>query len=50
MKFIKEEEEERGDYILQKDKKTRFTVKFIIITLIILIAAVVTSGIFFEWY
>ncbi|MBV7267855.1 hypothetical protein [Winogradskyella luteola] len=50
MKFVKEEEEERGDYILQKDTKTKVGATFIIVTLIILIIAVVISGIFFEWY
>ena len=50
MKFVKEEEEERRDYILQKDAKTKFGARFIIIVLIILVLAVVASGIHFEWY
>lgn len=50
MKFVKEEEEERKDYLLQKDAKTKFGATFIIVTLIILIIAVAISGIFFEWY
>ncbi|WP_179337907.1 hypothetical protein [Winogradskyella ludwigii] len=50
MKFVKEEDEERRDYILQKDAKTKFGAKFIILVLIILVGAVVASGIHFEWY
>ena len=50
MKFVKEEDEERRDYILQKDAKTKFGAKFIILILIILVVAVVTSGIHVEWY
>lgn len=50
MKFVKEEDEERRDYILQKDAKTKFGAKFIIIVLIILVGAVVASGIHFEWF
>jgi len=50
MKFVKEEDEERRDYILQKDAKTKFGAKFIILILIILVGAVVASGIHFEWY
>ena len=50
MKFVKDEDEERRDYILQKDTKTKVGATFIIITLIILIIAVVIAGIYFEWY
>lgn len=50
MKFVKDEDEERRDYIFQKDEKTKFGAKFIIIVLIILIGAVVASGIHFEWF
>ncbi|MDH7912898.1 hypothetical protein [Winogradskyella sp. SYSU M77433] len=50
MKFVKEDEEDRRDYIFQKDTKTKFGAKFIIITLAILVAAVVASGIHFEWF
>lgn len=50
MKFVKEEEEERGDYILQKDAKTKVGATLIIVILVILIIAVAVSGIFFEWY
>ena len=40
MKFVKEDDEERGDYILQKDKKTVYGARFIIGILIVLIIAV----------
>jgi len=50
MKFVKEDEENRGDYLLQKDAKTKFGARFIIVTLIILVIAVIISGIHFEWY
>ncbi|WP_178989134.1 MULTISPECIES: hypothetical protein [Winogradskyella] len=50
MKFVKEDDEKRRDYIFQKDEKTKFGAKFIIITLIILAIAVIASGIHFEWF
>lgn len=50
MKFVKEEEENREDYVFQKDAKTKFGATFIIIVLIILVGAVVASGIHFEWF
>ena len=50
MKFVKEEDEKRRDYIFQKDAKTKFAARFIIITLIILVIAVAASGIHFEWF
>jgi len=50
MKFIKEEDEERRDYILQKDTKTKSGAKIIILVLIILLGAVISSGIHFEWF
>ena len=50
MKFVKDENEERRDYIFQKDEKTKKTAKFVIIALIILIVAVVASGIHFEYF
>ncbi|TCK66857.1 hypothetical protein DFQ05_2142 [Winogradskyella wandonensis] len=43
MKFIKEEDEERRDYIFQKDKKTIFTTRFVIIVLAVLIIALIFS-------
>ncbi|WP_179336240.1 hypothetical protein [Winogradskyella costae] len=50
MKFVKEEEEKRRDYVFQKDAKTKFGAWFIIIVLIILVAAVAISGIHFKWF
>lgn len=47
MKFIKEEEEKTRDYILQKDSKTKATSKSIIVILILLVLAVIASGIYF---
>ncbi|SHG50267.1 hypothetical protein SAMN05444148_0286 [Winogradskyella jejuensis] len=43
MKFIKEEDEERRDYIFQKDKKTIFTTRFVVVALAILIVALIFS-------
>lgn len=43
MKFIKEEDEKRRDYIFKKDKKTVWGARFITLVLIILVLAVVAS-------
>ncbi|WP_299125772.1 hypothetical protein [uncultured Winogradskyella sp.] len=43
MKFVKEDEEERRDYIFQKDKKTVYGARFIAIVLILLIVAVAVT-------
>ena len=40
MKFVKENEEKRRDYIFKKDKKTVFGARFIIAILILLVIAV----------
>lgn len=48
MKFVKEEDEERRDYILQKDRKTKFTARFTGIVLAILILGLVASYYFFS--
>lgn len=50
MKFVKEKDEDRRDYILQEDEKTVKISRFVIITLIVLIIAVVVSGFYFEWF
>lgn len=50
MKFVKEEEENRDDYIFQKNTKTKFGARFTIIVLLLLIAGVAISGYFFEWF
>lgn len=47
MKFVKEDENPRRDYILQKDEKTKKTSVFIIVVLVLLILGVVASGIYF---
>ncbi|WP_198034953.1 hypothetical protein [Winogradskyella sp. J14-2] len=44
MKFIKEEDEERKDYLFQKDKKTIISARLIGIVLIVLIGIVIISG------
>ncbi|RZT00053.1 hypothetical protein [Aquimarina brevivitae] len=48
MKFVKEENEERRDYILQKNKKTKFGALFITLALIFLVIVIVASAIYFE--
>ncbi len=50
MKFIKDENEKRRDYILQKDEKTKKMSLFIITVLSILVLAVIISGIYFSNY
>lgn len=50
MPIIKDENSDTKDYLLQDDKKTIFGATFIIITLIILVIAVVISGLYFKWF
>jgi len=50
MKFVKENDEERRDYIFQKDKKTKKTTAFVAIVLVLLTGAVVASGLYFKWF
>ncbi|WP_299257700.1 hypothetical protein [uncultured Aquimarina sp.] len=50
MKFVKEEDEERRDYIFQKNTKTKAGMKIIILVLILLIVGVVASGVFLELF
>ncbi|WAC03265.1 hypothetical protein N7U66_06760 [Lacinutrix neustonica] len=48
--MIKEEDEKTRDYILQKDKTTKSVSTFVIVALILLVAAVVISGFVFKWF
>ncbi|SHJ11539.1 hypothetical protein [Aquimarina spongiae] len=50
MKFIKEKDEERQDYIFQKNKKTKLGAKFIALVLVLLIIGVITSGFLLEFF
>lgn len=50
MPFIKEEEEETKDYVFQKDAKTISTTAIVIIFLVILVIAVIGSGLYFQWF
>ncbi len=47
MKFVKDEDENRNDYILQKDETTTKTSVFVIVMVVLLILGVVASGIYF---
>lgn len=49
MKFVKEEEENREDYIFQKNTKTKFGAGFTVAVLILLVIGVVISAYYFEW-
>ncbi|WP_299676401.1 hypothetical protein [uncultured Dokdonia sp.] len=48
MKFIKEEEEKRDDYIFQKNDITVNTTRFIVGVLIALAIAVVATGFYLD--
>lgn len=50
MQIRDKEDKESEDYILQDNKKTRFGAVFIIIVLIILVAAVAMSGVYFDYF
>ncbi len=50
-KIVKDSDnKQERDYIFQDNKKTRFGAGFIIFVLIILIIAVIGSGLYFEWF
>ena len=46
MKFVKDPESDREDYILQKDKGTKGTATLIVVLLAILIVAVAVTSLF----
>jgi len=46
--FVKETEDDKGNYILQDDKITKGTSTFVIIVLVILIIAVAVTSYFFK--
>ncbi|SEL94881.1 hypothetical protein SAMN04487910_3684 [Aquimarina amphilecti] len=48
MKFVKDEDEERRDYIFQNNTKTKVGTRFIIIVLVLLILGVIASGLYLE--
>ncbi|WP_426429767.1 hypothetical protein ACPX19_09500 [Winogradskyella sp. HB-48] len=48
MKFIKDKNEKRRDYLFQKDKKTIIGARIIGFILLVLVSAVIISGIDFE--
>ncbi|WP_378175463.1 hypothetical protein [Aquimarina sp. SS2-1] len=50
MKFVKEEDENRRDYIFQKNSKTKVGAKFIVIVLALLVIGVVVSGLFLGYF
>jgi len=50
MQIRDKDDNESEDYILQDNKKTRFGAVFIIIVLIILVAAVAMSGVYLEYW
>lgn len=50
MPIVKDEDSEREDYLLQDNKKTKVGASVIIITLVILIIAVILSGLYFKWF
>ncbi len=49
MKFIKDKNEKRRDYLFQKDKKTIIGARIIGFILLVLVSAVIISGIDFEF-
>ncbi len=50
MKFVKEEDEERRDYIFQKNTKTTVGTKFIVLVLILLVIGIIASGVFLDFF
>ncbi|WP_170234001.1 hypothetical protein [Bizionia myxarmorum] len=50
MPIVKDKDSNREDYLLQDDTKTKSTATFIVVVLILLIASVAISGVYFEWF
>ncbi|MGY5849434.1 hypothetical protein [Salegentibacter sp. F14] len=50
MQIRDKDDQESEDYIIQDSKKTRFGAVFIAIIIIILIAAVLMTGVYFEYW
>jgi len=50
MQIRDKKDNESEDYILQDNKKTRFGAIFIIIVLIILVAGVAMTGVYFDYW
>ncbi|TVZ28404.1 hypothetical protein JM83_3530 [Gillisia sp. Hel_I_86] len=50
MQIRDKEDNESEDYILQNNKKTKFGVFFILIVLVILIAGVAMTGVYFDYW
>ncbi len=50
MQIRDKEDNQSEDYIVQDNKKTRFGAVFIVIVLIILIAGVAMTGVYFDYW
>ena len=50
MQIRDENDKESQDFILQNNKKTRYSTIFIAIVLVILIALVAMTGVYFEYW
>lgn len=50
MQIRDKEDDQSKDFILQENKKTKFGATFIIIVLIILVAIVAMTGVYFEYW
>ncbi|MGC1204743.1 MAG: hypothetical protein WA839_07640 [Flavobacteriaceae bacterium] len=46
--FVKESEDDKGNYIFQKDKITKKTTTFVVVVLVILLIGVIVSSFFFK--
>ncbi|MDN3594118.1 hypothetical protein [Zunongwangia endophytica] len=50
MQVRDKEDDQSEDYILQKNKKTKFGATFIAIVIVIIIAAVAMTGVYFDYW